>query len=318
MAKVLVLTDRGPNDFEWKGAFAWNLIRSLAESQHEVLVLTTEDTAEISLTHPRLTIARPASSWGVHYLPKFLQAIFLFQPEVICTVTPQAPKRWSGLSIWPYLHSACTVMQKIKRFNVIFESQDLDENRSAHMWHGGAKACVVFSSEHRRNLRTKISCPIEVSPFELDLLTEESESPQNKYIFIPAPISEWRNPPQNLQALRNFLAQNADLHAQINGGWGDWPAHERRTAWQILMPVADRLHMLEPMTLAQMINKSRNAESLWLESLKPDSWRDVVSRFVAETFNKTGPGSRPALQKGSTANFLSRLFAGTLDPWPTL
>ena len=46
------------------------MIRALAESQHQVLVLTTLDPATIDVAHPRLTIARPAPSWRADNLPR--------------------------------------------------------------------------------------------------------------------------------------------------------------------------------------------------------------------------------------------------------
>ncbi len=317
MARVLVLTDRQPADFEWKGAFAWDLIRSLAESQHQVLVLTTEDPGQIEVSHPRLTIARPAKSWGVQNLPKFLQAILMFRPEVICTITPQASSLPKGLSIWPYLHSACNVMPKIQRFSTFFESADVEKNPAVLSWHQGSKSCIVFTGNQRQQLRRLHPGNIDVSPFEMQLHHDEDLQPSAEpYVFIPAPVSEWASPAKNLDTLRDHLLKNPGLHARINGGWGEWPASERRSAWQLLMPVADRLQLLEPLALLPMIEQVRGSQSLWMDGLVHDSWRDIVSRFVAQQFNKALPDSRPALPTGSTANFLSRLFAGTFEPWP--
>ncbi len=67
MARVLVFTDRTPDDDDWKGAFAWGLIRALAESQHQVLVLTTAEPELIGVSHPRLTVGRPAPNWGAQH-----------------------------------------------------------------------------------------------------------------------------------------------------------------------------------------------------------------------------------------------------------
>jgi hypothetical protein len=317
VAKLLVLTDRNPNDYEWKGAFAWDLIRSLAESQHQVLVLTTEDLDEINVTHPRLTVARPAKSWGLQYLPKFLQAILLYQPEVICTLSPRSGIQLKGLTIWPYLDAALNVLPKIKRYSALFESDDTIQNPSVLAWHKGAKSCVVFTSGHRQDLRQEIEGEILVSPFEIQLPLQDIEPSEHPYLLVPAPVSEWSERGKHLQALRDHLIHNPGLHARINGGWGDLPAAEKRSAWQSLMPVADRLHLLEPLTWPQVVAQAQGAAGFWLDGIPADSWRDVISRFAASQLGKSLPENRPALPAGSTVNFLSRLFAGTFEPWLT-
>lgn len=317
MAKVLVLTDRSPLDLEWKGAFGWDLIRSLAESQHQVLVLTTEDLNQIGVTHPRLTVARPAKSWGLQYLPKFIQAIFLFQPEVIFTLSPKAGPKISGLSIWPYLDAAISVLPKVQRYFALLEGDVAVSNPSVMAWIRGSKSCVAFSGNHRQLLREVHAGEILVSPFEMEIPDAEREPSDYSFVIVPAPVSEWRDRAKHLKSLRDFLVKHPALHAHINGGWGDLPAQEKRSAWQSLMPVADRLHLLEPLTWPQMVSQLRSSQGLWLDGIVPDSFRDIVSRFAAPQLGKSLPTNRPALPSGSTANFLSRLFAGTFEPWLT-
>lgn len=317
MAKVLVLTDRTPLDHEWKGAFGWDLIRSLAESQHQVLVLTTEDLDQIHVSHPRLTVARPAKSWGLQYLPKFIQAVFMFQPEVIFTLSPKAGKNFSGLTIWPYLDAAISVMPKIQRYYALLESDDVRSNPSALAWTRGSKSCVVFSGVHRQSLREVHNGEILVSPFEMHIPEGEREHFDYSFVVVPAPVSEWSERGRYLQSLRDYLNSNPSLHAHVIGGWGDLPAQEKRSAWQALMPVADRLHLLEPLTWPQMVSQARSSQGFWLDGIAPDSFRDIVSRFASLQLGKSLPAHRPALPSGSTANFLSRLFAGTFEPWLT-
>jgi hypothetical protein len=184
-------------------------------------------------------------------------------------------------------------------------------------WHKGAKSCVVFTSRHRQDLRQELEGEILVSPFEIQLPREEHERPPHPYLMVPAPVSEWFDRGKYLQALRDHLIRHPGLHARINGGWGDLPAAEKRSAWQALMPVADRLHLLEPLTWPQMVEQARGATGFWLDGVRADSWRDVISRFAASQLGKSLPENRPALPAGSTANFLSRLFAGTFEPWLT-
>jgi|GEM_PF-5031255 len=316
MARVLVLTDRHPLDPDWKGAVAWNLILSLSESQHQVLVLTTQDPETIPISHPRLTIARPAKSWDARQLPKFLQGILLFRPEVIHTFAVKPSRLWKGLSIWPYLHTACRLIPGLQRFSTVFESSDLPENDPSWAWHMGSRRTVVFSGEQKLAMENR-NRSAEVSPLEIEAPTEfDDEEPGVPYILVPAPVSEWNNPQRDLLMLARHLEQNPDLHAHVSGGWGDWPTSSRRIAWSKMMPVADRLHMLEPLSLPQVVREARRARSLWCEPLVQDSWRSLLAAQLARALNVPAQGGRPALDQGSTANFLSRLFAGSLETWP--
>jgi hypothetical protein len=316
MARVLVLTDRHPLDTDWKGAVAWNLILSLSESQHQVLVLTTQDPETIHITHPRLTIARPAKTWDARHLPKFLKGILLFRPEIIHTFALKPSRLWKGLTIWPYLHPACRVLPGLRRFSTLFEIADLPEGDPSWAWHIGSHRTVVFSDEQKLELEAHMNRAAEVSPLEIEPLQEsEDEDLNHSYILIPAPVGEWKNPQRDLLMLAKHLIEHPDLHAHVSGGWGDWPASSRRMAWSKMMPIASRLHMLEAHSMPELMREVRRAKSLWCEPLVKDSWRSLLAAQVAAALNVPTEGGRPALTHGSTANFLSRLFAGSVDSW---
>lgn len=313
MARVLILTDRHPLDPDWKGAVAWKLILSLSESQHQVLVLTTQDPETISITHPRLTIARPAKTWDARQLPKFLQGILLFRPEVIHTFALKPTRLWKSLSLWPYLHAACRVLPGVQRFSTVFEAGDLPEDDPSWPWHIGSHRTVVFSNEDKRALEGQLTRGTEVSPLEIEALAEFDEPDDSTpYILIPAPVDEWGHPQRDLLILAKYLQENPGVHARVAGGWGDWPTSSRRIAWSKIMDVADRLHMLEPLDFQTLLRTARAARVIWCEPLVKDSWRGLLAAQVAQALNVPLTGGRPALAHGSTANFLSRLFAGSL------
>lgn len=316
MARVLVLTDRHPLDSDWKGAVAWKLILALSEAQHQVLVLTTLDPETISITHPRLTIARPAKTWDARQLPKFLQGILLFKPEVIHTFALKPSRLWKTLTIWPYLNGACRILPGLRRFSTVFEADDLPETDPSWAWHLGSRRTVVFSEEQKRALE-KLNRRAEVSPLELEppaVLNRETAA--EPYVLVPAPVGEWTHPQRDLLLLTRYLEDHPGTHARVAGGWGDWPTSSRRIAWAKMMAVAPRLHMLEPLSLPELMREAAGAETLWCEPLASDSWRSLLSAELARALNLPRRGGRPALSSGSPTNFLSRLFAGSVDTWP--
>lgn len=309
MARVLVFTDRTPDDDDWKGAFAWGLIRALAESQHQVLVLTTAEPELIRITHPRLTIGRPAPNWGAQHLPKFVQGLIMFRPDVIHTFALKKSRLPSALTIWPYLHGACQVFPRLKRFSGFFEENDLSEKDSSLLWHKGSQSGVVFTTPQQRALNERFNLRADVLPVELELTSEFGRNVSETALLVPAPVSDWKNAEHDLKKLAEFLIASPSVHAKIVGGWGALPLSERRSGWQHLLPVGERVKMLESMSFEDFLKEAKEADSLWLECLPADSWRHVIAAFVGEGLGRILHGHRPLLQQGSTANFLNRLYS---------
>ena len=119
MSRVLVFSDRLPTDPSWKGACTWEIIRALAEAHHEVTVFTTQSPELIPITHPRLTVARPASSFGVDKMGRWAQALLALRPEVIHTFALQKSNTWPSLSVWPYLDALSHASRSASGVNTV-------------------------------------------------------------------------------------------------------------------------------------------------------------------------------------------------------
>lgn len=308
MAKLAVLTDRRHDDTDWKGAFTWRLILSLAESQHEVLVLTTQDPIEIPVTHPLLTVAQPADSWRLDKLPKWAQALLQFKPEIIHTFAFHPQHNWSQLTIWPYLNSALAAFPQVRRFSTLFDAVDANTRDSSWSWHEGSQSITVFDKEHKKTVQLVFSGSIEVAPAELEIPNQFMLGEDQGYLLIPAPVSEWNNPTSDLTALARELERDPELRVKIIGGWGECLASERRRGWEILSAVAGQVQMLDPVHLPGLIQLSAMAKAIWLKPIPSHSWRSIVSRQVADALSKTVYGPQKERMTGSTANFISRLY----------
>lgn len=310
MARIAALTDRLPDDTDWKGAFIWRLILALAESQHEVLVLTTEDPAKIPIIHPCLTIARPLEQWRADQLPKLAQVLFQFRPEILHTFALRPQRLWSPFTVWPYLHATVSAFPFVRRYSTLLDADDFDPQDSARSWHQGAHALTVFTAEHAAMAKTLFpKVTVERAPLDFELpdaipaLNHDSD-----YMLIPSPISDWATPETGLAELARELARNPDLQARIVGGWGDSLASERRRGWETLAAVSGQVQMLESLHLPEFLRLAAGAQSLWLKALKDGSWRNLLARQIAQTLGKEVRG--PGLENlpGSTANFISRLY----------
>ncbi len=278
MARLIAMVDRPPADKEWKGAFAWKMILALAESQHEVLALTTLDPAEIEIAHPRLTVANPAPTWRLNHSAAWLKAILQFQPEVLHSFGISRMTGPSALTIWPYLGRARDLFPRLRAYSTVFDEDDF--------------------------------APFEPIKTPLDFFFEgEQDEAKSTHWIIPMPVSRWIKPKLELLMLADHLEQNPDREVMIIGGWGNYPVRERRAGWAYLKQVRSRIHMCPEMDFQGFLRLARNSAGFWLRSMPPTSWTARVSALVAENFHLPVIGSVAQLQAGSSANFLSRLYS---------
>lgn len=307
MAKLAVLTDRSPADLDWKGAYIWKAILSLAESQHEVLVLTPLDPGEIPFTHSRLTVIQPATNWRLNHLAKWLMALLQFRPEVIHTFAPDKNAQWSLLSIWPYLNSAVSLLPDVKRVCTLFETSDFDSKPPFGTWIRGAQSWTVFTQAQADLARQIFKGEVTLAP--LDSEPASTEPDPERFLIVPAPVDQWRSPVVDLFMLADYLQIHPDTRVEIVGGWGRMSSRHRREGWEILQSVSTRIKMRDPLTLESFRERAAASSGMWLRALNPDDWTYYQSVQIAVSFGKPIFGVKPQLNVGSTANFLSRLYS---------
>lgn len=308
MARLAVLTDRSPDDPDWKGAYAWEIIRALAESQHEVAVFTTIAPETIGITHPRLTVARPAPSWALSGVTGWAAALLNFRPEIIHSFALTRAPIWPALTVWPYLEAIVRVLPGVMRVSTCFEAEDF----AAVPWR--SDRWTVFDSgtaPEGKSSRVDV-LPLEIWPAwsEAGVSATEENGIGPADTLVPAPVSEWNEPERQFALLTDHLIRHPGATVHINGGWGSLPLSDRRRAWRSLAAVAARIRLLEPMPLGRFVDGVRSAERLWLDELRPGSWRFLLSAHLARAFNKEliGPARAPGSESGSAANSLSRLY----------
>ncbi len=311
MARVVILTDRMPGDLDWKGDVVWQIVRSLAESQHDVQVFTTEDPDQVPFSHPRMNVARPANSWGVETLLKWTQAILSFKPDVIHTFALKPQKRWSWLSIFPILSGTAQLLP-VTRVCTFFEPQDFNNvNSSLNTWYLHSQHWTVFTSATEFEARKRFCGRIDVVPWGEVWLPDHLEAPADHFAFVPSPVSEWTNPEHGLVMLADWLRRSDGLCAFINGGLGSLRLAERRKAWSRLAEVSAQVRMLEPLNFTQLGRYIGGAQKLWLACEPRTSWRMCLSLQVAQQLAIPTVGAPEVVgssKSGSTANFLSRLY----------
>jgi hypothetical protein len=311
MARLLVLTDRIPEDPDWKGALAWQIIQSLAEAQHEVLVATPH-AGEIDITHPRLQVTSPIKSWRVDQMPKLAKLILTHQPRIVHTFALRPSSMWPALSLWPYLNALCQTL-RIRRYTTLFEAEDWSPTQSHFVWHRQADGLTVFREQDREKLKQVITGPSEIMPLELAGVRSESTG---HAVIVPAPVDQWSDPERGLSHLAQYLLSRPNHSLRIIGGFGDWPASKRREGWKILEPVTARVSLTEPVSLTTLMREMEESALVWLEVLPRESWKFLISIQLARQLGREvylSSPVEPGAISGSSANRLSRLYVSSSE-----
>jgi len=93
MSKICFLTDRLPTDPDPFSTLIWNQFLVLAESHHDVLVVSHLPPPEGERwQHPRLQVIQPFTSWSIRFLPRFIRLLVGHKPDVLHWIEPSHPK----------------------------------------------------------------------------------------------------------------------------------------------------------------------------------------------------------------------------------
>ena len=93
MSKICFLTDRLPTDPDPFSTLIWNQFLVLAESHHDVLVVSHLPPPEQERwQHPRLQVIQPFTSWSIRFLPRFVRLLVGHKPDVLHWIEPAQPK----------------------------------------------------------------------------------------------------------------------------------------------------------------------------------------------------------------------------------
>ena len=310
MARVLVLTDRTPSDPEWKGAFIWRTILSLAECHHEVLVATPVLSDLIPFTHPRLNIIRPVTSWRIDQLPKLIKAIFSFRPDIIHTFALTSSRLWPSLSVWPFL----SMIPAKKRITTLFETEDGREDSAVFDWYKNSGRITVFGDHQRNALGRIFSRAMDSIPLDFEVpANEDSLMRDSDTLLIPAAVDQWTDVRAGFSQVAEWLHLHPDGRAHVLGGWRKFPVTARKEIWRNLGSLGAQIDLSEEAGLEVFLTELRRSNSLCLTPLHKDSWKFTLSSQLGRQLGKpviTSRSEGPELVAGSTANSLSRLYAG--------
>ncbi len=292
MARIAFFLEDLPPSDDAIARFSWELIRGLADQQHEIHVFSTyRANADLPDKHPRIEILRPFRDWGVMEIPKALPPLLSFRPEVLHVIQPhgRAIRGWSNAmalipGLAPLLGGARTVVSFF----------DITERtlRRHRLLLAGADALTVSNERQRETVERfydrRPPPPLEVVPIPLSRQPEtvalefvlDAAAPsadllerlREKYpetLLVPGPVDQHLDPVDTFRAVAEVLRDRPRSCAAITGGWGSVPVRVRHAAEEMFFDagVGDRVVLTGPLTIAEQNDWIRRSECVLISTL---------------------------------------------------
>ncbi|MCB0385855.1 MAG: hypothetical protein KDD43_10725, partial [Bdellovibrionales bacterium] len=145
MARVLLVTPNLPPSPEPESLLAWRLANTLAESQHQVKILTgPHHYAEFPEFHSRVEVLQIFKRWSLLELPRIFPLWLQWRPEVLHLLPPPRPK-----PLWYSLPMTPGAFPMLPRPRVIASFWRLPER--GWVFQSAALDAVTVANENQRN-----------------------------------------------------------------------------------------------------------------------------------------------------------------------
>lgn len=248
MGRIAFFTESLPPDEDPISTFSYDLVKTLADQQHEVRVFSTYlEGQALPPSHSRIEVVRPFRNWSWLELPKMIPLLLDFQPEVIHLIQPRA----AALSGWTNAMAALPSFAPLMgRPAIVASFFDLHEQRLNEQRLLLLASDVVtvsnqpqlellnqFYSVHRKRPddHRPLSAVVPISTSLIKLRDDSSRdnfvrsfvSQNGQTVFIPGQVDEQSDPLGLFSLLAEILATNATATVVFGGGWGNIPQRTR-------------------------------------------------------------------------------------------
>lgn len=269
MSRIAFFTESLPPDDDPISTFSFDLVKTLADQQHEVRVFSTYlEGRSLPASHSRIEILRPFRNWSWLEIPKMLPLLLDFEPDVIHLVQP----RGAALRGWTNAMNALPSFSPLLRRPAIVTSfYDLHEKRlKEHRLLLLGSDVVTVSNQPQLDLldrfysaeaKRPLSAIVPISTSVIAIGVRESEGNDNfvrrfvrehtarsgTTIFIPGQIDEQISPRELFEVLAPLLQKNSDAAVLFGGGWGDIPQRKRHELMSIFADAGSRVLISGPL-----------------------------------------------------------------------
>ncbi len=271
MGRIAFFTERLPPDDDPISTFSYDLIKNLADQQHEVRVFSTyREGSQLPETRSRIEILRPFKRWNWLELPKAIPLLVDFQPDVIHLVQPRA----EALGGWTNAMSVLpTFSSLLGRPAVVASFYDLREEKlpmhrtlllsSDVVTVSNRPQLELLENFYRLQAKRPVTAIVPVPSHQIEV-GDDAYSERNdeflrnfidsrpKTIFVPGDLDEHCNVEILFETLSEMLTRFPEASVIFGGGWGDIPPIKRHQ----LMAVFERARAGERVLLSGPLSSS--------------------------------------------------------------
>ena len=248
MGRIAFFTERLPPDDDPISRFSYDLVKTLADQQHEVRVFSTyREGATLPKPRARVEILRPFRKWNWLELPKAFPLLIDFQPDIIHFVQPRA----EALGGWT---NAMALLPGVAAFMggpaIVTSFYDLREERlHEHRTLIAMSDVITLSNQPQLDLLQNFIAglkklkrlpqlailPVPAQPTALssdessrtDEFVLEFIERNSKSIFVPGHLDEHPDLDGLFEGLAVKLALYPEASVVFGGGWGEIPPRRR-------------------------------------------------------------------------------------------
>lgn len=300
MAKIAFFNERLPPDSDPVSGFSYELIRSLADQQHDVRVFSTYRAGEeLPSAHPRIEIFRPFKSWSWLEVPRVIPLLMDFHPDIIHVIEPRA-EALRGLS--NAAHALPALAPLLNRPVLVSSYYDLRaDGLKKHRFLLHSCDAVTVSNASQLKLLEDFFTPFSRSP-ELTLLPVPAsishEEPgeiqeagsssalgesDGTLIFVPGDIDSHSDPSLLFETLAGILHARPDVTVVFAGGWGRIPQRSRHELMRVFARSDHRVFITGRLSASDERRYLARAKIVFMASLPLESlWWARVSRMALE------------------------------------
>lgn len=303
MARIAFFNERLPPDPDPISGFSYELIRSLADQQHEIRVFTTyRPNRELPPPHPRIQILQPFKNWSWLEIPRVIPILMEFRPEIIHVVESRA-EALHGLT--NAMSTLPTLAPLLNNPPIVTSFYDLRSDRlKKHRFLLYASDAVTVSNESQLRILNEfyslsakkpevVLLPLPASlshategqtPSSSILETLKDLASTRLLIFVPGDVEIHPDPVALFQALHSVLLRHPDAAVVIGGSWSGIPRRTRRDLMRIFEPTGDRVIFTGRLTETEEKQCLAHAKFVFLASLPPETlWLARLLRSAIET-----------------------------------
>ena len=304
MARIAFFNERLPPDPDPVAAFSYELIRSLADQQHDIQIFATyRQGDELPPSHPRIEFLRPFKRWSWLEIPRMVPMLLEFKPEILHVIEPRAESLAGLTNALSALPALTPLLGKPFVVSSYYDlrAEDLGKHRPLLF---SSDAVTVSNTPQMRLIEgffAKLSrtprvallpVPATARPesggaLELGApgseLLREFLGLHEDLIFVPGDISSHRDPARLFAVLAEVLESRPRSAVLIGGGWGKTPLRARHELMRefdsrgfgsrVLLtgPISDREERACLARAKLVFTASLPIESLWLARVLRDA-----------------------------------------------